>query len=342
MIGHNQASFDQIVEENLLRGLYLAQLDAIVRAVEDPRLSPCALRVLCQIIKRTNTKTGMAYPGRARLASDIIHYIDGEARRYSEASIAKAISELLECGYIVADKRAPEGRGRALSHYATTAPSIEDLQQQIAEWCTKIQGQPKRRFPTTQRPPDGDTRGNVDAGIAVSAQPTQNRPDGDTRLSVSVSDGDTRGNVDAGIAVRLTDTFATADGETGIRQELVEGTGKKNSTAARAKRSKLRTQLSPDWKPAPETVGWVRANFVASDQQIAEQADQFRDFHIAKGSLMADWPAAWRTWWGNGYHRLPKRGKATPLFDGDVERDRRRREDEAELAAMQAGYQRRE
>src|SRR5581483_346922 len=96
-IGHNQPSFDQIAEENLLRGLYLTQLNALVRCVRDPRMSARHAQVLAEIIERTNAKTGMAYPGRARLAQDITYYVDGEPRHYSEASIASAIYDLTEC-----------------------------------------------------------------------------------------------------------------------------------------------------------------------------------------------------------------------------------------------------
>ncbi len=146
-IGHNQASFDQIVEENLLRGLYLTQLNALTRCVRDPRMSARHAQVLAEIIERTNVKTGMAYPGRARLANDVTFYVHGEPQRYTERSIGQTISELIECGYIMAAKRAPVGGGRALSHYVTVAPAIEDLQAQIAEWCIKVRGQPKREHP---------------------------------------------------------------------------------------------------------------------------------------------------------------------------------------------------
>lgn len=49
-----------------------------------------------------------------------------------------------------------------------------------------------------------------------------------------------------------------------------------------------------------------------------EEWEHFEDYHRAHGSLMADWPAAWRTWcrnwrkraaWarGNGYARIARR-----------------------------------
>lgn len=196
MIGHNQVSFDQIVEENLLRGIYLSQLNALSRCVRDPRMSSRHCQVLATIIERTNSKTGMAYPGRAKLAEDIVYYVNGEPQRYSEASIAKAIVELIECGYLLVDKRAPEKGGRALSHYTTVAPAVEDLQAEISIWCAKIRGQ-GRKFPAT------------------AAHTT--KADGDTGVVVRQADGDTSVNVDARITVTADgDTGVQADGDTGI------------------------------------------------------------------------------------------------------------------------------
>jgi len=66
----------------------------------------------------------------------------------------------------------------------------------------------------------------------------------------------------------------------------------------RAKRARGRTRFPDAWIPA------------AAERAIADQVgmtcaerrdewDQFADHHRAKGSLMADWPAAWRTWCRN-------------------------------------------
>ena len=94
---------------------------------------------------------------------------------------------------------------------------------------------------------------------------------------------------------------------------------KKNGTAAPKLHAPLRrrrkTQISPDWSPTDEQVAWVKEQWTATDQQIRKQAAQFRDFHTGKGSLMADWSAAWRTWWRNEYHKIPRRPEAGPIDD---------------------------
>lgn len=74
--------------------------------------------------------------------------------------------------------------------------------------------------------------------------------------------------------------------------------------------------IDPDWRPASEQVVWVRQRYAARDAQIAEQAEKFRDYHSAKGTVSKDWAASWRTWWGNGFHKIPKRQQpdVPPVF----------------------------
>ena len=86
-----------------------------------------------------------------------------------------------------------------------------------------------------------------------------------------------------------------------------------------SKKTKPRSQIASDWQPSAEARAWVQANYVASDKQIAEQAEYFRNHHQGKGSLMANWTAAWRTWWGNGFHRIPKRANGAASKFEDLE-----------------------
>jgi hypothetical protein len=246
MIGHNQISLDAVVEETMARGLYLMQLTCITRAVRDPRLGSRHLQVLGQIVERTNAKTGIAYPGRARLAADIVYYANGEAKRYSEATIAKTISELADCGYIVSERRAPDGKGRALACYTTVVPSNEDLQKEIATWCEAFKARPKRVFPTVVGTADVDDSGNVDTNINVSREPPQvapehaeNRSDVDDRGNVRPDDGDAGGNVDTVInLISEVDAGVLADVDAGIQQELVLGTGSKREGSKDPSQSK--------------------------------------------------------------------------------------------------------
>jgi hypothetical protein len=79
-----------------------------------------------------------------------------------------------------------------------------------------------------------------------------------------------------------------------------------NNTAAR-KRAAPRTRLPSNWRPAQLDEDWAAANFVVTKAQIAHQAEKFRNYHHGRGTEMADWSAAWRTWWLNDYHGFPRR-----------------------------------
>jgi hypothetical protein len=81
-----------------------------------------------------------------------------------------------------------------------------------------------------------------------------------------------------------------------------------NNAAAR-RRAAPRTRLPGDWKPSPVDAAWVLTNFEADQHRIAIEAEKFCNHHHAKGSTMADWPAAWRSWWGTGFHKIPRRAK---------------------------------
>jgi hypothetical protein len=150
ILSHNRPSFDDIVQENLARGLLLTIKDAYTTLSRDPRAEKRHFRVLAEIIDFMNFKEidakGMAWPGRKRLAEKSADAMRPDG--YSEATIAKTIAELLAWGYLAHDRRAPPGGGRAKSHYTVRKPSIEDLKAEIDAWVrAQRQGAAKRPFP---------------------------------------------------------------------------------------------------------------------------------------------------------------------------------------------------
>jgi len=64
------------------------------------------------------------------------------------------------------------------------------------------------------------------------------------------------------------------------------------------KRAKRRTAMVQDTQPSKDDVRAAVADGLSMDE-IRSEWRAFRDFHIAKGNVMADWPAAWRTWLRN-------------------------------------------
>jgi len=68
-----------------------------------------------------------------------------------------------------------------------------------------------------------------------------------------------------------------------------------SSTPVEVVAPKRRKQLPDDFYP--DSTGLNAAGQKGVD--VAVELQKFRDYHAAKGSVMLDWQAAWRTWVGN-------------------------------------------
>ena len=94
------------------------------------------------------------------------------------------------------------------------------------------------------------------------------------------------------------------------------------SIAQPQKRARIKTQISPDAQPTSSDCASSSEAGLGEDQFRTEWR-KFRDHHRAKGNLMADWSAAWRTWLGNIAQFQPKSigGKNGKLSVQDASRD---------------------
>lgn len=76
------------------------------------------------------------------------------------------------------------------------------------------------------------------------------------------------------------------------RDALSPDQPKKRSVAKRGSR------ISETW--APTQMDYAHATKRGlSPQEINHEAEQFRNFHLSKGTTSKDWAASWRTWCGN-------------------------------------------
>ena len=64
------------------------------------------------------------------------------------------------------------------------------------------------------------------------------------------------------------------------------------------KRAKRRTAMTADQQPS-KSDGQAGIDEGLSRDEFRAEWQAFRDFHISKGNVMADWSAAWRTWLRN-------------------------------------------
>jgi len=53
--------------------------------------------------------------------------------------------------------------------------------------------------------------------------------------------------------------------------------------------------LPEGWVPSQKNIADAKDKNL-TDQEIADEADSFRDHHLAKGTTFKDWDAGWRTW----------------------------------------------
>lgn len=83
--------------------------------------------------------------------------------------------------------------------------------------------------------------------------------------------------------------------------------------AAPRRRRKPELPIPEGWVPNEKNLEDAR-KLNLTEQEIRHEASQFRDRHLAKGSLFRDWDAAWRTWLGNigKFSGRSMAGKAAP------------------------------
>lgn len=68
--------------------------------------------------------------------------------------------------------------------------------------------------------------------------------------------------------------------------------------SASTKTSSRATRLPENWSPNEKNLSdAISQNF--TEQEVSHEAEQFRDYHLARGSSFKDWNAAWRTWLRN-------------------------------------------
>jgi len=87
--------------------------------------------------------------------------------------------------------------------------------------------------------------------------------------------------------------------EPSITTNVVSAQDAPNPLKAKSKRtSKRGTRISETWAPTPTDYAHASKKGL-SPQEVNHEADQFRDYHIAKGTISKDWAASWRSWCRN-------------------------------------------
>jgi hypothetical protein len=308
---NRKPSFGAVVAEALRGGLYVAQRDILIRAIRDPQLGERHRVVLTEIIIRTSTTTGAAFPGYKGLAA---------ATGYSEPTVELTVTQLLKWGYLASIRKAPESGGRALAHYAVIKPTEEELQAAITAHILALRkGKSDPNPPIRNKPDPNPSVRDADHNSTVrNSRPVPNSP------------WPKPGSVPNPVVPPVTSSTVTGS-DTAASCEA--------APATKVKAKKKRSSLQADWRPNDALIAWVKAGWVVTDQKIAEELEKFRAYHDAKGSLMANWDQAWRTWWLNGFQKCVRRPKPGPVLNLEDEVQRLAETDDGRALLAEKGLE---
>lgn len=101
-------------------------------------------------------------------------------------------------------------------------------------------------------------------------------------------------------------------------------------TPPERKPDKRRSRIPEDLTPSPANLEAARKRGL-SDMEAHDEFERFKNHHLAKGSVMADWNRAWITWLDSPYRRPRQPGRGD-LVDAKLQRARER---DAQRAASQ-------
>jgi len=147
----------------------------------------------------------------------------------------------------------------------------------------KAAGEARAKGPRCENGTFGTSKPPAHAGDALDTTPADDQPEA-AKSSASSSSG-------SGTSSR-----EHPEGE--------NGEARSRPAPAKPARAKSRSAVPADFVPAlVEMPAWFDAS---------AELQRFRDHHTAKGSLMADWNAAWRTWCGNAKRFHVDRGGGGP------------------------------
>lgn len=82
--------------------------------------------------------------------------------------------------------------------------------------------------------------------------------------------------------------------------------------------SSRRTKIPENWLPSSDDTAYATERGIGDVDSLCEE---FRDYHLSRGTLMLDWRAAWRTWCRNQLKWGKVTKPAAPLLNGHDDGD---------------------
>jgi hypothetical protein len=102
-----------------------------------------------------------------------------------------------------------------------------------------------------------------------------------------------------------TDTTSVSETDT-TSDELPKELPKDLSRAARPRLVEA-TQLTETWSLPEQLADWAQGQGLSADE-VASEAERFRDYYLGNGAVRADWRATWRSW----VRRVPEFRRTQP------------------------------
>jgi pyocin large subunit-like protein len=251
------------------------------------RVGDVALKAVLLLLANYADENYSCYPSQQRIADET---------EQSERTVRRQVDLLTEAGLIRREARYNHKGKRTSDRYFLQLGATA-TKEDIAAAKARIEA---RKGSTSQPLPDSVT--GSDSAPSTGHQVSDSGSD--YRTPEAVTTGQNAGVLpdtsDRGIPKESpsnpqTSTTSAADASneadaTGSLPGLtvIEGEGKT---------AKRRTRLQADWRPTEQMLTWVREKHPKVDPNV--EGPIFRDHHVAKGSTMADWFAAWRTWMAN-------------------------------------------
>lgn len=135
-------------------------------------------------------------------------------------------------------------------------------------------------------------------------------------------------------------------GDKPVREPVIEPVSKrepkgspKNTELAVTKNTALMPKqkrgasIPESWVPSDKNIEDARKQNL-TDREIDHEADRFRDYHLARGTVFKNWDAAWRTWVSNAkkWGKKNQRSSNQQAADLDTESFLRQNDEAARIA----------
>lgn len=293
MIANETASFDDHLRAIQREGALVVLYGRAKSALRDQRLERSHRLVYAELLECMNSEHGFCYPSRQMLS---------ERTGLSLRAVENALYELRSWGYVDWERRYNDAGTRKLLHYTVPAARIDydTLQDEIR----KLRQSVERRTtpPAVQRRTTPPVVQSTPPAVQETTPPTvQKEPKYTARGGRNCTAG--------GVTVTNEEELENIASEVLSVSRSTTLDPDFELQTIRPTRAKPRSRF-PDAATALGSAGLIYAlDEGLTEHEAHGEFDAFRNHHIGKGTLMADWSAAWRTWVGNA-KRWGRVGKA--------------------------------